>query len=77
MKLVARVEAAYDKICKSIETSNNKLHMDTCCVMVGQFKMMFIDELIDEQLNKIISDHEHDLKMRMDEKAHKLGLLVI
>ncbi len=77
MKTQIRIDGAYNKICTSIDSSTNKLHLDTCCVMIGRFNMMFLKEEEEAQFKKVITDKEHDLKIKLDEKAQRLGLLVI
>jgi hypothetical protein len=49
---------AYHKISQAIHSSRNELHLKTCSVMIGVFRMRFDDESI-EALLKDSMDHKN------------------
>lgn len=59
-------EFSYQKILNNIEGSLNALHIQTCVVMIGFFKMKFDDD-----------DMELDLKLKLDERMNKIGLVTL
>ncbi len=62
-----KIVSWYDKIVNTIEGSKNKLHIDVCINMISQFYLRFPEE---EDLGLL-------LKIKLDEQAVKLGLLVV
>lgn len=59
-------QKAYEKIVRCIESSKNKLHIDTCTSLIAMFVFQFDDE-----------EQELELKFKLDEKAQKLGIIFI
>lgn len=70
MKLQSDITGYYDKIVKTINSSQNELHLRTCSNMIAQFMFKFID-------NDEVERLELNLKTRLDEKANKLGLITL
>jgi len=64
----------YEKISKNIFSSKNKLHLDTCAVMIGMFSMKYIDEK-EPLIKRQIELQEVSLKELLDEQAVRLHLL--
>ncbi len=63
---------SFEKIKKCILSSQNKLHLDTCMVMIALFNLQTagLHEPIEEQM-------EQELRDLLDKQSLKIGALII
>ncbi|MFL5764126.1 MAG: hypothetical protein ACJ77K_09305 [Bacteroidia bacterium] len=63
---------AYYKISQAIHSSKNELHLKTCTVMVGVFRMRFDDASIEALLRDAITNKNQEILQKRFREARRL-----
>ena len=60
---------AYYKINQAIHSSKNELHLKTCSVMIGVFRMRFADDSIEALLKDAVNSKNQEILARRFREA--------